>query len=51
MKERGHDAWFRDEVERALREANDPAVRRIPHDEVRANWRRQRDELEKRGPQ
>ena len=38
----GHDAWFRGEVEQALREADDPAVRRISHDDVKANWDRQR---------
>jgi predicted transcriptional regulator len=31
---REHDAWFRSEVEQGLREANDPAVKRIPHEEV-----------------
>ena len=45
---REHDAWFRGEVERGMREADDPAVRRIPHGEVRSNWRRQRAELAKR---
>ena len=43
-----HDAWFRGEVERGMREADDPAVRRIPHEDVRSNWRRQRAELAKR---
>ena len=45
---REHDAWFRGEVERGMREADDPAVRRIPHEDVRSNWRRQRAELAKR---
>ena len=45
---REHDAWFRGEIEQAMREADDPAVRRIPHQEVRSNWRRQRAELAKR---
>jgi predicted transcriptional regulator len=31
---REHDAWFRAEVEQGLREAGDPAAKRIPHDEV-----------------
>src|SRR5260221_7973285 len=31
---REHDAWFRAEVEQGLREAGDPEVKRIPHDEV-----------------
>ena len=37
---RGHDAWFRGEVEQGLREADDPGVRRIPHEEVALGWRR-----------
>ncbi len=45
---REHDAWFRGEVEQGMREADDPAVRRIPHEDVRSNWRRQRAELAKR---
>lgn len=45
---REHDAWFRGEVEQGQREADDPAVRRIPHDEVRSIWHRQRAELAKR---
>jgi hypothetical protein len=39
--------WFQGEVEQAMREADDPAVIRIPNDDVRSNWRRQRDELVK----
>ena len=45
---REHDAWFRAGVEQAVREADDPAVKRIPHEEVTAGWRRQRAELAKR---
>lgn len=45
---REHDAWFRAEVEQGMREADNPAVRRIPHEMVRSNWRRQRAELVKR---
>lgn len=45
---RAHDAWYRREIEQALREADDPAVRRTPDDEVRSRWRRQRAELAKR---
>jgi predicted transcriptional regulator len=29
-----HDAWFRAEVEQSLREADDPNVELIPHEEV-----------------
>jgi predicted transcriptional regulator len=43
-----HDAWFRGEVERGMREADDSGVRRIPHADVRANWRRRRAKLAKR---
>lgn len=42
---RGHDAWFRAEVEQALHEADDPTVRRIPHETVRSSWHRKREEL------
>ena len=45
---REHDVWFRAEVERGMREANDPNVKRIPHEEVSAKWRRQRTKLVKR---
>jgi predicted transcriptional regulator len=45
---REHDAWFRREVEQAMREADDPAVRRIPHEDVASDWRRQRAELAER---
>ncbi|HEX9771604.1 MAG TPA: hypothetical protein VGA50_20720 [Kiloniellales bacterium] len=45
---RDHDAWFRGEVAQAVREADDPAVRRIAHDDVRKDWRRQRAALAKR---
>jgi predicted transcriptional regulator len=44
--ERAHDRWFRAEVQRALAEADDDAVRRPGHDEVRATWSEQRIALE-----
>ena len=40
--------WFQGEVERAMRDADDPTVIRVPNDDVRPNWRRQRDELVRR---
>lgn len=43
-----HDAWFRAEVEQSMREADDPNVKRIPQEEVSANWRRERAALVKR---
>lgn len=45
---REHDAWFRAEVEQGMREADDPKVKRIPHEEIASNWRRQRAGLVKR---
>jgi hypothetical protein len=47
-EEQAHDRWFRGEVEQGMREADDPDVPRIPHDDVRSNWRRQRAELVRR---
>lgn len=44
-----HDAWFRGQVEQALGEAADPAVERVPHDQVVSSWRQQRAEMEQRG--
>jgi predicted transcriptional regulator len=45
---REHDRWFRNQVEQAVVEADDPALQRTPHDEVRSTWHRQRAELEQR---
>ena len=45
---RAHDAWFRAEVEQALREADDSATVPIPHEQVVEDWHRQRAELEAR---
>jgi predicted transcriptional regulator len=45
---REHDAWFRGEVERAMGEADDGAVGRIPHEDIESRWRQQRAELVKR---
>ena len=45
---REHDAWFRAEVEQAMREADDPSTRRVSEEDVRTSWRRQRAELAKR---
>jgi predicted transcriptional regulator len=34
-RERGeHDAWFRSEVEQGLRDADDPATKWVPHEQV-----------------
>jgi len=40
-----HDRWFREEVEAGLREADDPTVRRIPHEEACESWDALRGEL------
>jgi predicted transcriptional regulator len=45
---REHEVWFRAEVEQGVREADDPLVRRISHEDVTADWHRQRAELVKR---
>ena len=45
---REHDAWFRAEVEQGMREADDPDVKRIPQEDISADWRRQRAELVRR---
>ena len=42
---REHDRWFRDEVHRALAEADDPATARIDNDDVDAAWRQRRSAL------
>ncbi len=41
-------ALFRGEIEQGMREADDPNVLRVPHEDVRSNWRQQRAELVKR---
>jgi predicted transcriptional regulator len=43
--ERDHDAWFRHEVERAMREADDPNMERIGNDVVKRDVAQQRAEL------
>ena len=48
MDRADHDAWFREEIGQALREADDPDVPRISNDEVRSDWRQRRAELLKR---
>jgi hypothetical protein len=45
---REHDIWLTTEIERGVQEANDPAVKRIPNEEVESNWRRQRAGFVKR---
>jgi predicted transcriptional regulator len=46
---REHDAWFRSEVEQAMREADDPTTVRIPNEDIMSKWSRRRAELVKRG--
>lgn len=40
-----HDRWFREQVEVALKEADDPATEWVPHDVVKQDMARQRAEL------
>lgn len=47
-EDQAHDAWFRDEIEQAVAEADDSTVRRVPHDRVISSWRQQRAALEQR---
>jgi len=42
---REHDSWFRAEVDLAMREADDPDVARVPHEEIASNWREKRAAL------
>ena len=42
------DAWMREEIAQGVREADDPNVKRIPHEEIAASWRRKRADLERR---
>jgi predicted transcriptional regulator len=39
---RAHDTWFSGEVEAAVREADDPDVARLGHEDVASTWRAQR---------
>ena len=43
-----HDAWFRADVEQAMREADDPAVIRLPHEKIASRWQLQRAALQRR---
>ena len=40
-----YDAWFRAEVEDALREARDPNTEWVPHEQVEAEWEVEKAEL------
>ncbi len=43
-----HDKWFREQVELAIREADDPAAHWISHEKAHASWAAKRAELLKR---
>ena len=43
-----YDAWFREEIQKALDEADDPNTVWVSHEEVEADWVKQRAELSKR---
>lgn len=40
-----HDRWFREEVEQALREADDRDTRWVSHEDAKADWAEQRAAL------
>jgi predicted transcriptional regulator len=40
-----YDAWFRAEVESALREADDPNAEWVPNEQVEAEWKVRKAEL------
>ena len=40
-----HDVWFRAEVEQSLKEADDPNVELVPHEEVVRKWQARRGKL------
>lgn len=42
---RSHDAWFRAEVEQALKEADDPAIEQISDENMKSEWELRRAEL------
>jgi predicted transcriptional regulator len=48
QEEVAHEAWFRAEVEQAIREADDPAAEWVPHDMVKQDMARERAQLEAR---
>ena len=41
----GHDKWFREQVEEAIKEADDPNTEWVPHEVVKQDMARQRAEL------
>ncbi|WP_157657146.1 hypothetical protein [Burkholderia ubonensis] len=43
-----YDTWFRQQVEAAIREANDPRADWVPHAQVKADMAAQRDALQRR---
>lgn len=43
-----HDAWFRDQVDQAVKEADHPNTQWIPHEEVMAKWAKRRARLTKK---
>ncbi|CAM5620341.1 MULTISPECIES: hypothetical protein [Hyphomicrobiales] len=40
-----HDKWFRDQIEEAIKEADDPNTEWVPHEVVKQDMARQRAEL------
>jgi hypothetical protein len=48
MEPTSHDAWFREQVRQGLKEADDPNTQWISHEEMKADWAKQRAELVER---
>lgn len=40
-----HDQWFREQVEQAIKEADDPDTQWVSHEEAQASWAKKRSEL------
>lgn len=47
-EKREYDEWFLQEVDAALAEADDPNTEWVSHEDVRADWQKQRAELIRR---
>lgn len=43
-----YDAWFRSEVDAAIRESANPEIEQLPHEDVRSNWLSRRALLSER---
>ena len=48
MEATSHDAWFREQIRQGLKEADDLNTRWISHEEMKADWAKQRATLVER---